>query len=173
MKNPESVDGLDLLRAMREGVDYKFTIKMRALRLQVRPLSNHEFTTVLAEVKKLIEDAEPEHQTRVHEEVELAKRILILATTSDIGVKDEKLTHYLLDRMTTGEISALYKEYKQFEETINADADTMQSSEGKALVEELKKNDTAWRGLSRLECKHVVHYLMTKQDLPEDNVSTG
>lgn len=158
---------------MREGVDYKFNIKMRKLTLLVRPLSNKEFCDILSEVKEIMDKAPANLNTRVHEEVELAKRILIKATTSDIDMKDEKLTHFILDRMTTGEIIALYKEYKAWEEEINPDAETINPDKVKQIVADLKKNLIQWRELSRLECKHVVQYLMTQLDSQEGNAPIG
>jgi len=166
-------DGLDILRAMRSGVDYYHVIKVREFRLKVRALSISEKINIMTELQENLETADPKLRTKLNEEIEIAKRTIILASTSDIDKNDPKITDYILSRMTSGEILALYKDYVSWEEIISPDMEEMPMEKIMGYVEALKKNPGLMRELSRLECQSIARFLINQSESLTDKYSIG
>lgn len=139
----------DILAALRMGVDYTFTIKVRSLELAVRPLAVSEVVRLTADAREQLSKLPPEGQTEMIWNVLLAKGYLRYATKPDVGSKVEpRLTDYVLDRMTNDELSALFRAYLDGVELLNPAVETIGEQQLAELVEAAKKNSvsqlTAW-----------------------------
>lgn len=163
MQSP--ADSIEQLDAMRLGVEYKLTIKVRGFALVVRPLSISETLEVAHEVGSVLASLPQTAQTKITEQVLIAKHTLIKASTTDVGVNDPKITHMILDRMTADEVTLLFKQFVSACDKVNPALETLPDEELKSLVDGLKKNGASEAiELSFLQLANIVRYLLTKND---------
>lgn len=152
--------GLEALDKMRQGVTYRKTIKVRDFAFLARPLAISEQAEITNETSERIL-ALPKHaQNRISEEVIFSKLCLVRASTSDFGSRDEKLTEALLDRMTTGEVMALYKEWNAFVESVDPSVEELTPAQLDELIAEAKKNPSRLTECSRSELKQICQHLL-------------
>ena len=161
-------DGLDILRAMRMGVSYYFTITLRAFTIRMRPLSQSEFLKVTADVQTTMRSSPKDYQNRIAEELETAKRMLIEASTSDIGANDPKITDDVLNRFTLHEILALFKQYNSKVDELDPAVESLTDEQVKTYVDSLKKNLVSLNELSIAQLKAIITFLLIQEDLPRD-----
>lgn len=134
-------DEIEQLVAMRQGIDYRFNIQVRSFCLGVRPLSISESVAVVTDTATVVASLPELARNRLTEHSTLAKKTLVLASTSDVGANDPKITEYILDRMTADEISLLFKEYTAGLERVNPSMETLTKDELDVLVTAIKKNE--------------------------------
>lgn len=132
-------DYIEQIDQMRAGVDYSFPIVVRGFELMVRPLAIVETVRVAQKVAEAMKSIPESARNRLTEHTYLAKETIILASTSDVGVSDARITDLILDRMTPDELSFLFKQYVGVCDRANPALELMEPAELKGLVEELKK----------------------------------
>jgi hypothetical protein len=130
---------LDLLAAMRDGVEYRIPIKVRKAEIILRPLTIIETNHVASAVQTIFKRLSDEERNRITEHVIIAKETLKLA--SKIGEK-VGLTDYLLDAMTNDEVQHLMKQYVSVCDKVNPALEVMKDEEVIQLIEDLKKNNS-------------------------------
>lgn len=162
MQNPQ--DEIPQLVKMRMGVDYKFMIKARNFAMEARPLTVDETTqvtaTVLAELGKM-----PAHlQNSQLEAVLVAKETLELASTSEPGKYDPKISKLILGRLTPEELQFLYKQWVDGTLVCSPAIENMTAEELGALIAEVKKSpDSILTTLSRSQlCRMVLSLLQNE-----------
>lgn len=149
------------LVAMRLGVNYRGTVQCRGYSLSLRPLSMGETVRMAAEVADEIGRLPTSMRNSLSEHTLLAKKTLILASTSDVGEKDPTLTDYILDRMTPDEIQFLYKQWVDICDNVNPSLETMPEADIKQLVAQIKKKESRPTELSRSQLLSLVNSLVT------------
>lgn len=166
MNQQNPVDNIPQLDAMRMGIDYRFVISVRQFTLPVRPLTIGEklqvATSVMAEMAKM----PPAARNAVMEHTLTAKETLKKASTSDVGKSDESISDYILDRMTSDELLALFSQYVANEDRVNPRLEMLDKKSVQILVDELKKKDQATLGLQLIELSlseltSLVHFFLT------------
>lgn len=129
----------EILTKMRMGVDWRWPIRIRDFEVTVRPLSMAETIEVMSRVANELKRQPEIYKNRVHEHALLAKEHLILATTSQPGAGDFRLTHAVLNEFSPDELIALYKEYVSVTEKCDPAIESMSSDELRSMVATLKK----------------------------------
>lgn len=159
------------LAAMREGIDFRFPIKLRGFEIHVRPLSIDETMLVYSEVAEALASVPEKMRNRLVEQATLAKKTLVMASTSDVDEKDARITELVLGRFTPDELSHLFKEYTACLERVNPSLDRMAKADLDALVDLVKKNATSpdalastLTELSFLQLANLTLLLLTKSD---------
>jgi hypothetical protein len=133
------VDRLDQLEAMRMGTEYRFPIQIREFRLAARPLTMSETLQIAAEVQEIMSKLPQNAKNALTEHTLLAKETIKLASTSDYGANDPKITDYILDRMTPDEITHLFKQYVTGCDKVNPNLELIPADEIRGLVESIKR----------------------------------
>lgn len=159
MKNQKQT-GLEGIDAMRAGVLYKRTIKVRDFAVLLRPIAISEQADITNETASRVMSLPAHAQNRVSEEVIFSKLCLMKASTSDYGKEDPKLTETLLDRLTTGELMKVYKDWLAFVDDVDPSLDKMTADQLDALAAELKKNPSQLTELSGSELKQICQHLL-------------
>jgi hypothetical protein len=131
---------IDQISAMRMGVDYSFLISLRKFSLRVRPLSIMETIRVAQDVNRALAEMPEEARIALSQHTLIAKETIKLASTSDVGATDFKITDLIMDRMTPDEMQLLFKQYTANCDRVNPCLDLMSRADIQALVDDLKKN---------------------------------
>lgn len=152
------------IEQMRQGVEYRGVIAIRGFKVFVRPLSISETSQVAGEVISEMEELPAQFRTSLTENLLLAKKYLVLATTSEVGKSDPKLSTLVLDRCTPDEIQCLYDQYLEVVERVNPKLEELGSEEIDALVTEVKKNPSVRTDLSRSQLASLVGRLLSIDD---------
>lgn len=159
---------VEQLAQMRAGVDYRFVISIRGFKLAVRPLSIIETVRIAADVTEKLQDIPEIMRATITQHTLLAKETIKMASTSDVGSNDPKITDYILDRMTPDEMNTLFREYLHHCDRVNPSLEKMSREDLAALVTALKKNvkspeelDLQLIGLSVLQLHNMAHYLLS------------
>ncbi len=134
-----SGDSIEQIDQMRAGIDYRFPVMVRDFQLMVRPLSIVETVRVAQKVAEAMKGIPDSARNRLTEHTYLAKETLVIASTSDVGVNDQRITDLILDRMTPDELSYLFKQYVQVCDRANPALESMSIQDLKDMVEGLKK----------------------------------
>lgn len=134
------IDQIPQLEAMRAGIGYRFTVKVRDFKLVLRPLSIVEIQQVYASVAAAMSELPPVQQTQFMQDSLMAQETLVLASTSDIDARDPHITNLILSRMTNDELAYLYKQYVAECDRISPLFEKMPAKEAQELVETLKKS---------------------------------
>lgn len=152
----------DQLKAMRLGVDYQFTIKIRALSMRVRPLSMAEQVKVTNDVTEVLLASKPNERNSLNESALLAKEMLKLATKESDKTKLENgISNALLERMTPDEIMYFYEQYRDGVNAVNPAVEDLDDAKISVFVEEAKKNGSLLNELSRPVLVKVALSLLT------------
>lgn len=132
-----------ILPLIRQGVDYRIKIKTRALQLTVRPLAIIEEDQIAQEVVTRMHEL-PEHaRTSIRETLLLTTLKLEMASTSDVGANDPKLTVAELERMLPSEIDSLFKQWVAGCDKLNPMLEEISAVQVSEMIEGLKKNSSA------------------------------
>jgi len=155
----------EILTKMRLGVNWRWPIRIRDFEVMVRPLSMSETIEVMSRVASELKRAPDIYKNRVHEHALMAKEHLILATTSQPGATDYRLTHPVLNDFTPDEIITMYKEYVSATEKCDPSLETMPADEVRRLVADLKKTsredlDSRLTELSFSQLKAITSFLI-------------
>lgn len=151
----------DILRAMRHGVDYTFTIKLRELAVKVRPLSITERIAVVNDVVADLSKKPPEERTAVAEAGYMAMRTLELATTDAESKRAPLLPAQLLAKFTNEELLALYREYVDGCEKLDPSIDNITKAQLDEMVATAKKNPYHLKDLPRPHLEKLALCLLT------------
>jgi len=134
------LDRIEQLDAMRLGTDYRFLVKIRGFEMYVRPLSISETIQVTANTQEKLSTLPAQLKNVLTEHTILAKETLKLASTSDVGRDDIKITDLILDRMTNDEVHFLFKQYIAATDRCNPALELLKAEDLTNLVNEVKKN---------------------------------
>lgn len=167
--------GIEVLDAMRRGVDYRTTVKIREQEFRLRPLSSNETLQVTDSVLDIMNGL-PAHQRHPQREHQLFARVTLQkASTPDVDSKEVGLTDYVLSRMTAEELQTLYQEYIKACDRVNPKLETMGKEELDLLIDDLKKSSKLNSQLIDLPIYHLVNVcLRLIQDARQmDSMSGG
>lgn len=153
--------GLEILDSMRMGVAQRHPIRIRSFTILVRPLSILETQDVAQEVAEALEALPEKARNRISEHVQFAKKALVLATTSDVGAKDPKITEYVLDRFTPDEIDYLWKQYVGVTDKVNPALESLPQEEVLQLIDRVKKSPSDLIELSFLQLHSLARFFLT------------
>lgn len=131
---------IEQISAMRMGTEYRGNISVRGFALTVRPLSIGESVAIAAKVVEEVQKLPVNFRNQLTEHFILARETLVLASTSDVGSNDPKLTNMIVERMTNDEVHSLFKQYTALCDRVNPALETLSEEDVKGLVEQLKKN---------------------------------
>lgn len=159
MESPR--DLIPQVEAMRQGIDYRFTITLRGFSVSVRPLTSKELVQVAGNLMNYLSGLPQQHRTALAEADAHARETLKLASTSDVGRFDPQITDPMLDRMTSDEIRFLLKEYVAVCDRVNPCLEKMSDEEVKLLVEAVKKNPSQLTELSSWAMENVCRVLIS------------
>lgn len=172
MSHVHSAD--EILAALRMGVDYTFTIKVRQLELVVRVLSISERVRIVNEVTAEMSTKKPNEQTVLTESSLLAIRTLELATTPEPDSKvAPTLPAALLNRMSNDEIIALFNAYRDGCDALDPSMETIAEARLMELIEAAKKKDSALTEWPRPYLTAAIHLLLTHGAAPGGNTFGG
>lgn len=163
-------DKIDQIDAMRMGVNYRLPLKIRGFQMTVRPLAIQETLQVAATVQDELSKLPSNAQNRLSEHFILAKETLKLASTSDVGKADPRITDLILTQMTNDELHYLFKQYVAACDKVNPALEMLTPPDVQTLVDELKKNKDetelalALTELSFSDLASLAHYFLTKGD---------
>lgn len=155
-----------LLEALRMGVEYTFTIRLRGLAVPMRPLSITERVRVINDVAHELSMKRAEEQTNITQSSLLAIRMLEMGST-DANAKSPKLTAHVLSQMTNDEVIALYNAYIEGCEKLDPALETISEEELLKLIDHAKKNDSALTGFSRPQLESVARHFLRTAEQPQ------
>lgn len=152
-----------ILNALRMGVDYSFTIRVRGLELKARPLSLSEYVGVVNDVQaEMSQKAESERNT-LTESMLMAMRTMEKATTPEPDSRiAPKLTAHVMQKMTNDEVIAIHRAYVAGCDVLDPSVESLDQVRMDELIEAAKKNDGALAGLPPLHLANLVRYLLTR-----------
>lgn len=127
------------LALMRDGIDYRFTIRCRKLEVPVRPLCNLEIIQASAAAAEAFEKLPDNQRITLSASLLNAMYHLERASSSDVGERGS-LTLQLLQMMTSEEVNHLWKQYVRVTDRVNPSFEDMSAEDIEATVESLKKN---------------------------------
>jgi hypothetical protein len=120
-----------------------------------------------------MQDAEPHLRTSLKQSALLSIKKLAKAQTSDVGMKDGKMHETELQRMTAGELDALFKQYNAACDKINPSIEQFSREEILGWIETLKKSSQEMEmtliDLSSFQLAAIVRHLLTTGASPEGN----
>lgn len=164
--NPPVRDSLPEIDAMRSGVEYRFPVVCRGMTVLMRPLTSLEIVRITQQVNAEIM-AKPEvERVGILTSVMLSSAKLEVATTSDVGVDNPKLSRLIIERMTHSEITYLYKQWLAGCDKCDPALEELSTDEVNLLLEEVKKNKdirTALIDRSFLELANMCRLLMQQE----------
>lgn len=163
-------DESEILSKMRMGTNYRQTISLRKFSCDMRPLTIAETCQIASEVVDDLLKMSKSNQNSMMEHSLMAQKTLVLASTSQPGVKDFKLTEAEVAGMTPDEVHLLYKEYTAAVERVNPAMETLTKEELDLLVAHCKKKPSASEltDLSFYQLVSLAHFLLTKEESPQD-----
>lgn len=153
---------MDLVDAMRMGVEYRFPITVRGVSIMLRPLSVSEHHEIAARVLSELKAKPVEYQTEANQASLTAIYTIERATSSDVDKLDNKLHAVQLSRLATSELMYLYGEYLKVLDRVDPVHETIPEPELMKYVDEVKKSPgEALAGLSFRQIVRVVEFLVT------------
>jgi hypothetical protein len=167
-------DRIEILEAMRQGVDYRAEVTIRSQKFRLRPLANAETIQVADTVNEILMGLPIHKRHKLTEHTLVARETLKMASTPEYGINSPTITDYVLERMTNDELHGLYEEYVRICDRVNPKLETLPEDEVRALVEELKKNrGSAQLDLLLIECSSLqlanVCRSLIREELPTVN----
>lgn len=164
----------DILNALRMGVDYSFTIRVRNLQVRVRPLSLSEHVAIVNDVTAEMSTKGRTEQNSLTESALLAMRMLEAATTPEPGSRQAPaLTAAVMQMMTNDEVIALHRRYIAGCDILDPQVESLTEQQLTDLVEAAKKNDGVLVGLPPPHLVMLVRFLLTPGEQRAGNTSGG
>lgn len=152
----------DVLTALRLGVDYSFTVKVRGLELRMRPLSISEQVGVTNDAAEEMSVKPKSAQNAMTEASLLAIRTLELASSEGPNSKVlGRLQAHVLQRMTNDELMALYRAYSDGCDKLNPAMETISPDQLDELADAAKKNPSGLKDLPQPRLVQLVRFLLT------------
>lgn len=145
---------------LRAGVDYRFKVTLRKFSIWLRPLSIYEINMVAATVSERMEQMSTHQRQQLTEHTLVASETLKIASTSDVGATDYRITDAIIERMTAEEINALFKEYVAITDKCNPVLELMPPAVLNSMIEDLKKNPSLVTERSFLELASICRTLI-------------
>lgn len=139
---------IEIINAMRLGVDYSFKVAIRSFSLRLRPLSISENIQVIQNAADRMSSIPEALKNRLTENALIAKETIKIASTSDVGATDSQITDLVMDRMTPDELQTLFKQYVAQCDRVNPSLEKMTRADIDALIETVKKNANDREGLA-------------------------
>lgn len=153
-------DAIPQIDAMRMGVDYRFTIKLRGFAVSVRPLTSKETVEITSKIVSYMEGLLAAARNSHTEADTHARETLKAASTSEPGAFDPQITDPMLDKMTSDELRFLLREYVAVCDRVNPCLEKMPTEDLRALVEEVKKSPSLLTELSLWQMENVCRTLI-------------
>lgn len=161
------MDKIEQIEQMRMGIDFKFPVSVRSFSINLRPLSLSEQAQVTADVMAQLKLLPEEQRTRIKEHQLHVNHTIVLASTTDFGTNDPKISHYILERCTDRELQAIWQEYCAICDRVDPALEKMDKDKINVLVDELKKNPHYVSECSFLELVNICRHLII-EDSPTD-----
>jgi hypothetical protein len=162
------------LSLIREGINFRFTVRLGKLELLMRPLSTFEEDAINQEVIDAMKRLPVENQTSLKQSALTSVKRLAKAQTSDVTAKDGKMNEMELSNCTPAELQFLAKEYNAGCEKVNPRLQQFSKEEVIHWVESLKKNtqnqETTLIESSFYQLVALCTHLLTASELPVDNL---
>jgi hypothetical protein len=150
---------MDILEAMRMGVNARFPVKLRSFEVALRPLTIAETVQIAGEVGEELARKPNITRNAITEHVIFSIKTLALASTSAPNKGDQKLTEYVLQSLTPDELHYLFKEYCAGNDKLNPSLEKLSVEKLNELVAFSKKNPSALIELSFLELVNLCQHL--------------
>jgi len=162
------------LALIRQGVDYRFKVKLRAKELEMRPLSVSEEDQITQEVVTEMARLPEIQRTSLRQSLLLSIKKLEKAQTSAPGEYDPEIFAAELNQLTPGEIEFIFKEWNAGNDKLNPILDKMPVKDVELWVEGLKKNSSDREmtliGLSFFQLVNICHHLLAQEELQADKL---
>lgn len=158
---------IDILSAMRMGVEFSHPVKIRNFSVNLRPLSIAETLEVANNTRVQMESMPTSQKHRLQEHTLLAMNTIEKASTPFGQGQMPKIPAKMMELMTPDEVHYIHSEYVKICDKINPSFELMSYEEVKTLVTDLKKNSEDVRQLTELSSRElvsIVHSLLNKED---------
>jgi hypothetical protein len=160
------------LALIRQGIEYRFIIKLRGASFVMRPLSIMEEDLITQEVIDAMKDLDQPNKTSIRESSLMCVKKLARGNTSDFGKNDGKIHEIELQKLTAGELDNLFKQYVAGCDKLNPLVDEFSKDQVLEWISILKKNTKdlgmTLTELSFFQLAALCQHLLTTEGLPED-----
>lgn len=155
------------MEILRLGVDHSFPVKIGSIQISMRPLSSMEMVSCYGQVEQHLSTLPQSQRTDIARHTYMAREFLKKAS-SPFDQYIPQVTDSHLDKMTNGQIMALYKEWQAITDKVNPDIEKLSEDQLKEIVDDVKKNrpddlDLQLTELSFGQLKSLVVYLLTNE----------
>lgn len=167
MNYDDTYGEIEILSAMRMGVEFSHPVNIRNFKVNLRPLSISETLDVANATKVQMESLPDQQKHRLQEHTILAMNTLEKASTPFGKNQTPKIPPKVMELMTPDEIHHIYDQYVKICDKINPSFEVLSHEEVVKLVGELKKNFKDVRQLTELSMKDLVsvaHFFLTTED---------
>lgn len=127
------------LALMREGIEYKFPIRIRKFEVTVRPLTNYEIIKAVAQAGSDFEKLPAQDQIQTTASLLSAQRQLEMAASDGPG-EPSKLSMTMMNHMTPDEVTALWAQYLHVVDRVNPAFEEMPLEKLVEMADAVKKN---------------------------------
>ena len=154
-------DDLPELELMRQGVQYKFSLKIRNWSVPVRPVTVGEHMSINNEVINDMAGLSPLMRSTLNESYMLAKSMLKKASAEPPpSTRLGPITDLLLDSMTIDEVLFLYTQYEAGVAKVNPKFELLSNDDVQELISKVKKKESALTDCSFSQLVSMVHSLL-------------
>jgi len=161
-----------ILDKMREGVGFKFQIRLRGATVTMRPLSVQEQVNIISEVADEIQSRPKLANNSFAGSVIMAIKTLSIASQSAPHAQDMQLPVGLLEQLHSDELMHLFKSYNAECDKICPMLEDLSEERLDQLISLAKKNPTVWIDCSFVELVGACRRL-TQLTQPQDKSSGG
>lgn len=170
------LDPEEIIRALRDGVEYRMPVKIRGLTVSMRPLTIVEENQVTSHVKTSLSTVPEDQRTPMFESTVRGKMTIQLATSSGPNARDSVFSDAVLNQMTNDEVVSVLQEYRAVCDKVNPSIEgSLGEEQMRELVGILKKSpgETDIRSaLTQFSFRQLVdvvcHLLKTSSDSQAD-----
>jgi hypothetical protein len=161
-----------ILDKMREGVGFKFQIRLRSAVITMRPLSVQEQVNIISEVADEIQARPKLANNAFAGSVIMAMKTLSTASQSAPNSRDQQLPTGVLNELHSDELMHLFKSYNAECDKICPMLEDLSEERLDQLISLAKKNPTVWIDCSFVELVGACRRL-TQLTQPQDKSSGG
>jgi hypothetical protein len=162
------------LALIRQGIEYRFQIKIGQLVLLMRPLSITEEDRITQDVIDEMKNLPEEKKTSLKQSALLSIKKLETAQTSDVNKKDWKMSQMELSYLTPGELEYIFKNYMAGCDKINPGIETFSRDQVSQWVDALKKSSSDLEMILIESSFHqlaaICRHLLSTSELPADSL---
>lgn len=156
------------LEIMRLGVSHSFPVKIGNMTISMRPLSSMEMVACHSAVENHLSNLPVSHRSEVARNTHLAREFIKKAS-SPFETYAPQITDSHLDKMTNGQVMAVYKDWLAISDKVNPELEKLTEEQLRELVDHVKKNkpDDLLSQLTELsfgQLASLVQFLLTKGD---------